>query len=435
MQHHRRNAWVTGQCDTMKSAIRTKSFSENVDRWVLDSLRAGVSSMEHLIDILPGAYPIEVVGSLSRLAHRNLISEATRADIVRSALVARTFLSTSSRSAFGLPAPHPLDYDWRFTSHAVDDLLSICRRLGNGIICLGAPTVFVAAMQAGSCSEATFIDRNSAVIAHLASVHPLSQILRRDLLTDPLPTIKADVIVADPPWYVEHFRSFLWAATKMCAIGGYVVVSLPPRGTRPQVESELNSIYEWATQLGLRIQQLDEGRLCYETPPFERNALRAAGLHLNSHGWRKGTLCVFRSVRRCNVGRPNACPRAVNWTEATLHGTRLRFREDGRAGFGDPSLVSVVSGDILPSVSRRHRLRGLADVWSSGNRIFRCCAPGVLRMIANALAKGDNPAEAVAMRLAFPMSRRNITLVTEAAKQLIDLTALERAERGFIGEG
>ena len=56
-------------------------------------------------------------------------------------------------------------------------------------------------------------------------------------------------------------------------------------------------------------------------------------------------------------------------------------------------------------------------------------------MIANALAKGDNPAEAVAMRLAFPMSRRNITLVTEAAKQLIDLTALERAERGFIGEG
>jgi len=34
--------------------------------------------------------------------------------------------------------------------------------------------------------------------------------------------------------------------------------------------------------------------------------------------------------------------------------------------------LPLIAGDVLPSVSARHPLRSEVDVWTSGNRVFRC---------------------------------------------------------------
>jgi hypothetical protein len=89
---------------------------------------------------------------------------------------------------------------------------------------------------------------------------------------------------------------------------------------------------------------------------------------------------------------------------------RVRIRQPNLSGFADPSLVSVVPGDVLQSVSRRDSRRRLADVWTSGNRIFACQGRGVLQQILRAVAVGRSPYEAVALALERPLSSRKPSL-------------------------
>ena len=55
---------------------------------------------------------------------------------------------------------------------------------------------------------------------------------------------------------------------------------------------------------------------------------------------------------------------------------RIRISEPDEGS--DPSLVQLVVGDVLPTVSRRDPRRSSARLWTSGNRIFGCAAPHAL---------------------------------------------------------
>ena len=48
------------------------------------------------------------------------------------------------------------------------------------------------------------------------------------------------------------------------------------------------------------------------------------------------------------------------------------------------TLESLVSGDILPSVSRDDARRGRVQIWTSGNRVFRSSAPDMVISAARA---------------------------------------------------
>jgi hypothetical protein len=57
---------------------------------------------------------------------------------------------------------------------------------------------------------------------------------------------------------------------------------------------------------------------------------------------------------------------------------RLFVRVPGETRSEQAGLVSLIEGDILPTVSRRDPRRRLAQVWTSGNRIFRTDNPRLL---------------------------------------------------------
>jgi hypothetical protein len=408
-------------------------FESHVDEWVTLAIREGAGDFDSLVRALPGVYPVQVIESLDRLAVRGSITESAR-DAILSKKPTNIHVH-GSRCISKLPVPHPLDYDWRFSDEAVDKILGICCQYGEHLVCMGTPTVFLKSGKFLRADKVVLLDKNPAVIQHIAESMRGSQVHRLDLLVDPIPDIQSDVVVTDPPWYPEYMAAFVWAASQICRHRGHLLISLPPRGTRPTVNAEVAQVLAFATALGFCVRQVRDDYLPYETPPFESNALSAVGCRLCGGPWRRGTLCVLQKLEHSRVRRPRFDTSVANWTEANLHGTRFRFRHKRLVGFDDPSLIPLVEGDILRTVSRREPLRKCVDIWSSGNRVFRCLAPAILWRIADSLAAGENPTDLVRASTTISLNRWSKRLVQYAAEQIEGLALTEHFERRFFGKG
>ena len=61
-----------------------------------------------------------------------------------------------------------------------------------------------------------------------------ARVILCDVMRGKLPRLPdASVVVADPPWYPEHLRNFLWTSAVLLRPGGRLYVCLPAAGTRP----------------------------------------------------------------------------------------------------------------------------------------------------------------------------------------------------------
>jgi hypothetical protein len=101
---------------------------------------------------------------------------------------------------------------------------------------------------------------------------------------------------------------------------------------------------------------MDYGALCYLSPPFEQNALRACGLSNVSRTWRHGDLARFRCYDVSRAERP-ALIRRAEWWEETLQRVRIRIRPQQERNTGEVRLRSLAVGDILES-TRKHSAEG-----------------------------------------------------------------------------
>lgn len=415
------------------TSLQSVGFEARIDEWVLAGLRAGARDLDSLVRRLPSVYPTDVIDSLNRLSLHRVISTATRDAILTAA--SKEVLARGSRSASRLPTPHPLDFDWRFAEEAVDTLLRFSLELGETLACMGTPSVFVRAVKELGVDQVELFDSNRSVVRHVKKTVPGARVHRLNLFNDLIPRTRSDVVVADPPWYIEHAFAFLWAASQICRVRGHVLISLPPRGTRPTIDDELLQVLRYSSRIGFRLRHIKEDHLPYETPPFESNSLSAVGCRLCGRPWRRGTLCVFQKIKRTCTPRPRFESPGERWSEASLYGTRFKFRHRRLSGFDDPSLRSLVDGDILPTVSRRERLREQVDVWSSGNRVFRCSAPGILRRIVECLDAGASPADKIENSRRMSLSRPHRRQIQRAAEQIEGIALTENSERRFFGKG
>ncbi len=408
------------------TASEIQSFTNLVDNWVLDALASGITAFDQVVTSLPGVYPSLVLNSLQRLASTGLISVEILTKAERY-VGPRQQQLVNSHHRIKLPIPHPLDYDWRFSDDAVEYLLGECLLLTHSddtVALLGAPSVLRLAIERKYPHQMILLDANP-LIADCLGEAASTRVLRCDIEKDQLPIATSSVVIVDPPWYEESMRLFLWAAGHLCAIGGHILVSVPPIGTRPGIDQEWANFLSWAQQIGLTLVRVESGVLPYNSPPFERNALRTEGLHTAPTQWRHGNLAVFSHTHHAATERPIVLPSDGTWVEEVLLGVRVRIRSSDEQGFEDPSILSVVPGDVLPSVSRRDGRRCLADIWTSGNRIFACRGRNVLRQILHALAVGQSAHEALASMLNRKLSDREVTLVSQTIQQLTEVVCLE----------
>jgi hypothetical protein len=299
--------------------------------------------------------------------------------------------------------------------------------------------VFVRAKRSSHFQSAQLVDNNAEMVRHLKGKY--SGVVQQDISRSALPNIMpADLVAIDPPWYLEDLQEFTWFASKLCVKGGYLVICLPSEGTRPNVNDELRTLLRNAKSYGFSMYLEKANGLRYQTPPFERNALRAAGVEVRSD-WRRGTLWILRKKHSHNLPRPHRqAIQQEEWWESSIFGTRIRFKKQTQTGFGDPTLISIIDGDVLPSVSRRNRMREFVDVWTSGNRVFACCGTEILHQVATAIQLKQDVASFVRnhSRSRVSLSPRQIAQIDHAAAQIKRIAILESEERGMsncIGQG
>ena len=403
-------------------------FERDVQTWIIGAIQRGVSSFEELIKALPGVYPAVALEVLQGLADR---SGFDGADIKRLALDAKTTNNPCLEAvAVKLPAPHPLDFSWWFdstTTYKLCDLALSIAGSDDSIVLLGTPRIFMELSALEPRRNLLLVDSDPLIATRLESRHACQSIQILDVTRDALPQCRGKLVIADPPWYEDEICSFLWSASFLANVGGNIVVTLPTLGTRPGILAERKRILKWAMQLGLKLWNLEESALAYLSSPFEINALAAYGIRNVPLNWRRGTFAIFEKTQPISFSRPSRA-RAEIWKEKAIGDVRIRVRKAELNAWGSPLLQRLVAGDILPTVSRRDPRRDLVDVWTSGNRVFRCAGGFVLTQILAAIAVGSSAQSAVASALRRSLTSNEAEQVSCAVRAVEELVLTERRE-------
>lgn len=351
------------------------------DTWVREeivhALGRAPRDFAALTAALPGIYPQEVLRTLEAITRQELCLASVAESLAVSARD-QAIVPPAWSGLHGLLPPHPLDFEWRFAPAAVALLAGKIREVTadwSHVALVGTPTLAVSEHATPDSFMVDYFGLDAERLVAAALVNHLHEVKWVDLLRElPIDVERYATIVMDPPWYDDYVCRFLHFAARSLRLGGHLLTAMPPRGTRPGVAVAKREILTWAQRLGLALASEHPGVLPYETPLFERNALRSAGILNVAPDWRRGDLWVLRKVASRRVEWPGDLVRPI-WREFAFGPVRLRV-DCGTSGEGsDPRLLSIVDGDVLPSVSRRDSRRLKARVWTTGNRVFACEAP------------------------------------------------------------
>lgn len=378
-----------------------------------------------LLHELPSIDPLVVVDALRRRSERGNRAAAS--------LVTASAVSEAEPLLSPRPIAHPLEYDWRFTAETADALVTRLERAtseGETIGYLGAPAAFALAVRVLPGRRHVLLDRS---VRWPPPSSDRARIISLNLLRDPLPAIKLDAAVLDPPWYPEYLDAFLWAAASLLRVGGHALASFPPLAMRPGIAVERQQVLCNAVRAGLLVERDEPLALRYATPPFERAAFAAAGVRNVPDDWRRGDMLTLRrsDARRC--ARPAVPGEEPEWEFVEIDEIPLATRTP-HAGSGRSAssvLEPAVPGAVLPSVSRRHSGRADAVLWSSRNRVYRSSAPAVLRALVHTLATDGGAIDAAERAFGRPLTRVEQEKVVGAANELHDLIRTEREEHGL----
>jgi hypothetical protein len=409
-----------------KEAKLSHEFDQEIENMIASLLNERSANFDSIVTALPGVYPAEVVKGLSRLARRR---EAPSALIKR--IKYQASVPDGRPAARRQPVPHLADYDWPFSPEAetvIADLVWSSASRGSVVALLGAPRL-AEYLSANSEYRLVVVDNNELALNALTDAR--ATLTRLDITKDKPPDVMADVVVLDPPWYEDYFRSFLWFASKICIPGSQVIMSFPPIGTRPGICEERERILSWARRAGFKRIHQAKSALTYETPHFERNALASVGIYRVPLYWREGDLVVVQATGELtdrDLKRPAPPFDKTDWNEIEIEGIRVKLRSQGLGWIADPRLQSIVPGDVFPSVSRREPRRRRIDVWTSGNRVFRCRNTALLGCLIPTLSEETSTRSRAMQVLGRPPTKSEREILSEAASQFEALIRVERED-------
>jgi hypothetical protein len=207
-----------------------------------------------------------------------------------------------------------------------------------------------------------------------------------------------DVIVMDPPWYLDHYRAWLHTAVDACRIGGTICVVLPQILTNRRSVVDRQELLRILRSIGHV--SLRPDLLSYVTPSFERAVLDAKGIgHLAR--WRRADLALVR-VRQKRLPYEFEPVPDDEWRYREIGGRIVRSLWECTGEQGMPVIepADEAIGYRLSSVSRCYlRSSGVNLITSRGGAaVVRRW--GRLPMILDLLRDGQPPSAAV--RTALP---------------------------------
>lgn len=375
---------------------------------------------------LPSVYP----GALFR-AFKSNYTRAHAHTLIKS-MTEKSPVPTESSTVTCDPVPHPLDSEWRFTPQTTTELLQRMSRLSTPStmwVGLGTPSILRAKDNARLNNKMILLDANPALARLLPRHVKTGTAIICDLIKDPIPAVAGELVVIDAPWYYEEMAAFLWASRQICPTGGRVLLTTPKVGTRPGIGLELRRLAEWINELGFVVERFEPDVINYESPFFEKNALRAEGIFGFPENWRRADLLTLRAKVISFAARPRSRGNRQCWQEIALGTMRLRILEGNSRGFRDPTLHALSVRNRPVNVSRRDARKKKANVWTSGNRIFNCLGSDLLLPIAQAVASGRSARETVEAVIGRPLRAIELARVDISVRQLKRLAQTENSER------
>ena len=355
-------------------------FHNKLDAWTSALVKNRLVPFGELLRALPGVFPSDVVASIRRLDKAGILPLGYRAMLVRS-------VRTRFADLAGVELPefknecleHPLDFEWLFTK---DANLTISQRLrqilapGQGtILCLGCPSFYAFATTVLPEYQLSLCDKNATHVGQLSEVGRIAEI---DLTREPIPTQTAEAAVIDPPWYNDFYKLFIWGALERVKLGGSMLISFPPEGTRPSAANDLKEVLRWCQNAGAELIEHRPGILPYRSPLFEINALAMHEIHNVPWDWRRGDLLVLKKSSDAQLPCPIIPNLGHHWHEFKIGLVRVKVRF-GKDSQGDAGLRPVAGTPVLPSVSTHYPGRENANVVTTGNRFLYTCAPNIVK--------------------------------------------------------
>ena len=337
----------------------------------------GCNSLTELCQRAGGAFPTEIV----RLAGRSIQGLPTNKPGNRADLV-------SDSAPPGAPEPHPIDFEWRFAATAADALATDIAAYPGRIACFGTPGVFW--RLARSAREVVLYDRNPKIRQCLeASIAGTSGRIEIVDLNAACPVSNGyEIVLMDPPWYLNQFDMWLRHASRIVSAGGLVVTSLFPPLLRPGARYQRRLLKERLLEFGV-IGSCTS--VLYSTPRFEQVVLEDAGLG-DLGDWRMGEL-LWVTVGSAPPKRDSPVRHIEpQWERFQLGRQIIAVRSDN-ADSGTVRLRPVGNGKgyLLCTVSSRAPERSGINVWTSRNLVAN--ATGIPRIIAflRSLETGSDP--------------------------------------------
>src|SRR3982750_919756 len=208
------------------------------DQWLLErvvhSVRHGARSFNEVLNATIGADPMVVCDALRRAVRSGNLEPAATALINN---VAEDGPDSTIEPM--LPQPHPLDFEWRFSRLGGEYILAKSSGQGVGDLCLvGATTVALLASTRGWQGRLVSLDVDGLILENAHRLHSEIEVKQIDVIRNVLPSFKTETVVADPPWYPEYIKGFLWASARLCTGEGRVLLIVPGEGTRPGVAAD-----------------------------------------------------------------------------------------------------------------------------------------------------------------------------------------------------
>jgi hypothetical protein len=296
----------------------------------------------------------------------------------------------------------PVDAQWYFDMPSVQRLLSTLPASARSVLALGVPSLCGAA--ARIMDEVRVLDRSKVLERRSLGLTGAAEdgtlkVAEWDLDAKPyLDATGMDVIVMDPPWYLEHYRAWLHTAVEACRIGGTICVVLPQILTNRRSVVDRRELLQILRSIGPV--SLKPDLLSYVTPSFERAVLDAKGIgHLGR--WRRADLALVR-VRRKRLPYEFEPVPDNEWEYREISGRIVRslWERAGEQGMPVIEPADAGAGYRLSSVSRFYlRSSGINLITSRGGAAV-VSHWGRLPMILDLLRNGQPPP--VAVRTALP---------------------------------
>ncbi|QMW05415.1 hypothetical protein [Spirosoma foliorum] len=267
---------------------------------------------------------------------------------------------------------HPNDFDWRFDLETVNYLVKRVGRNFNSnerVALFGVKTILPALVEGGV--NTVLYERSTSLIQDFYQQGYASSVIQHDLLKpiyDGRTTY--DLVVADPPWYLDFYEAYLDRGSELLEIGGEFWLSVLPSLTRPSASSDRRAILGIATQRGFQLMRKIPRVLIYKTPAFERHVLSINEVKWDN--WRSGDLWIFKKVKDTLIAPQHALHlNQAAWTEYRIGYKKIQLRKesDDRQGYFNYWPTNP-DGKFFHSVSRRATERNQITIWTSDNIAF-----------------------------------------------------------------